>query len=114
MLSFLRSGGSGGSEGRRFLENSSTDKTNNPDADVIRDEIGVSDSEERKNQKKFYFLTRSLAEVYVKQNHLASALEIYRRMLVKNPSNQNFKERIIELESCIAAKKGMKSKESNT
>jgi pentatricopeptide repeat protein len=96
------------------LENTSTDKANNPDADVIKEEIGTSDSEEIKNQKKFYFLTRSLVEVYVKQNHLASALEIYRRMLTKDPSDQNLKERIIELENCIAAKRGLKSKESNT
>ena len=93
------------------MEYTSTDNANNFGSDVIKEEIGTSDSDERKNQKKFYFLTRSLAEVYVKQNHLASALEIYRRILAKNPADQNLKERIMELENCIAAKRGIKSKE---
>ncbi len=95
------------------MENTSTDNANNLEADIIQEESGTSDSEEKKNQKKFYFLTRSLAEVYVKQNHLTSALEIYRRMLVKNPGDVNIKERITELENRIAAKRGIKSKELN-
>jgi hypothetical protein len=96
------------------LENTSTDNANNLDSDVIKAEIGSSGSSERKDKKRIFFLTRSLAEVYVKQNHLASALEIYRRMLAKNLDDQNLKERIMELENCIAAKRGIKSKEPNT
>ncbi|MFH1335780.1 MAG: hypothetical protein ABII96_04630 [Candidatus Zixiibacteriota bacterium] len=95
------------------MEYTSTDNANNLGSDVIKEEIGTSDSDERKNQKKFYFLTRSLAEVYVKQNHLASALEIYRRMLAVNPADQNLEKRITELEDCLSAKRGIKSKEQN-
>lgn len=96
------------------MEYTSADNANNLDSDVIKEEIDTSGSSERKDKKRIFFLTRSLAEVYVKQNHIASALEIYRRMLDVNPADQNLEKRITELEDCLAAKRGIKSKEQNS
>jgi len=96
------------------LENTSTDNTNNLDPNVTTEVIGTSGSSERKDKKRIFFLTKSLAEVYVKQNHLAYALEIYHRMLASNPANQNLTERIMELEEGLAAKRWIKSKEQNS
>jgi len=96
------------------LEYTSTDNANNLGSDVIKEEIGTSTSSERKDKKRIFFLTRSLAEVYVKQNHITIALEIYRRMLTVNPADQNLEKRITELEDCLSAKRGIKSKEPNT
>lgn len=96
------------------MEYTSTDNTNNINSNEFKEEIDTSTSGERKDKKKIFFLTRSMAEVYVKQNHLASALEIYRRMLAVNPADQNLERRIAELEECLSAKRGIKSKEQNT
>ena len=96
------------------MENASTNNANNLDSNVTPEGIGTSGSGERKDKKRIFFLTKNLAEVYVKQNHLAYALEIYRRMLAANPADQNLKERIMELENCLAAKRWIKSKEQNS
>jgi hypothetical protein len=100
--------------GRRFLEQTPADMSNNSESEAPREEIGTSDSGERREKKRFAFLTRSLAEVYVEQNHLASGLEIYRRMLAQNHTNQELERRIKELEDNLAAKRWIKSKEQNS
>ncbi len=96
------------------MEYTSTDNKDNLDSDAFKEEIGTSGSGERKDKKRVFFLTRSLAEVYVKQNHITTALEIYKRMLAVNPADQNLEKRITELEDCLSAKRGIKSKEQNT
>jgi pentatricopeptide repeat protein len=50
-------------------------------------------------QRRIFFETKSLAEVYAKQGHITMALEIYRRMQIRNPADQEIEKRISELEA---------------
>lgn len=44
-------------------------------------------------------VTRTLAEIYVRQGHVAKAVEVYRRLSEEDPGNGSLAERIDELES---------------
>jgi len=69
--------------------------------------IGSTEEEERISsppsqtgkQRRIFFETKSLAEVYAKQGHITMALEIYRRMQKKNPADQEIEKKISELEA---------------
>ena len=65
------------------------------------------------NKKRIFFETKSLAEVYAKQGHISVALEIYRRMKKRNPSDDQIEKRISELKSQVFAKRRIKSKEQD-
>jgi pentatricopeptide repeat protein len=54
---------------------------------------------QKSKQRKVFFETKSLAEVYAKQGHITMALEIYRRMQKRNPAGQEIEKRISELEA---------------
>ncbi len=59
----------------------------------------ASPSNEPAKQRRIFFETKSLAEVYAKQGHISMALEIYRRILKRNPSDVDIEKRISELEA---------------
>jgi dienelactone hydrolase len=54
---------------------------------------------QKSKQRKVFFETKSLAEVYAQQGHTAMALEIYRRVQKRNPADQEIEKRISELEA---------------
>ncbi|NIN01272.1 MAG: tetratricopeptide repeat protein [candidate division Zixibacteria bacterium] len=74
-------------------------------------EKGASSSNEPDNKRRIFFETKSLAEVYAKQGHISTALEIYRRILKKNPSHLEINQRISELEARRFPKRAGKAKE---
>ncbi len=95
------------------MDKTSADNTDNLDPNTERVEFGSPSSPERRG-KKIFFLTRSLAEVYAKQNHISMALEVYRRMKEQNPADPEIEKRIIELEESLLSKRGIRFKEQNT
>ena len=88
------------------MEKTSPDHNDNPDLSLEKEEISTPYSPERREKKKVFFLTKSLAEVYAKQNHIAMALEVYRRMQEQNPASPELEKRMAELEDSLLAKKG--------
>jgi hypothetical protein len=60
--------------------------------------------------KKVYFETKSLAEVYAQQGHISMALEIYRRIQKRETSNHVIADRIAELEARLGSKRFIKHK----
>jgi hypothetical protein len=75
------------------------------------DERNVPPSNGSGKQRRIFFETRSLAEVYAEQGHISMALEIYRRVQLKNPGDQQIESRISELEARRFAKRGVKARE---
>ena len=78
-----------------------------------KDKRVSSTSNESGKEKKIFFETKSLAEVYAKQGHISMALEIYKRIQKINPSDQQIEERISELEAHLSTRRGIKSKEQD-
>ena len=74
-------------------------------------ERASSGSNELRREKKIFFETKSLAEVYANQGHISMALEIYKRIQKRNPSDQQVEKRISELESHLSTRRAVKSKE---
>lgn len=74
-------------------------------------EKGASPSNEPGEKRRIFFETKSLAEVYAKQGHISMALEIYRRILKKNPFHPEINQRISELEARRFPKRASKAKE---
>ncbi len=96
------------------MEKTSADNTDNLDPDSEKEDASSPGSQERREKRKIFFLTRSLAEVYAKQNHISMALEVYRRMQDKNPADPEIGRRIVELEESLSSKRGVRYKEQNT
>jgi pentatricopeptide repeat protein len=92
------------------LESAPLENTESHNLDESKEETS-STSDEQKEKRRIFFLTKSLAEVYAKQGQISMALEIYKRMLKINPSDQDIEKRINELESHLSAKRGIKVKE---
>lgn len=74
-----------------------------------------------KREKKIFFETKTMAEVYAKQGYTAIALDIYKRIFQKNPSDLEAQKRISELESKLSFRReklvrphGDLSKEGNS
>jgi hypothetical protein len=61
--------------------------------------------------KKIFFETISLAEIYIEQGYISTALEIYRRMQKRDPSDQQIKDRISALEVHLSQRRGIRIKE---
>ena len=76
-------------------------------SDEPKDEISSTISNGHKGKRKIFFLTKSLAEVYAKQGHISTALEIYRRMLKADPSDMEIEKRMAELQGHHSAKRGI-------
>lgn len=93
------------------MESAPVENNDRINLDERSEETFSSSPGERREKKRIFFETKSLAEVYAIQGHISTALEIYRRMLKKNSTDQQIEKRIAELESFQSMKRGMKSKE---
>jgi hypothetical protein len=94
------------------LESSPVENSGRFSSDQEEEKIATSsDLHERK--KMVFFETQSLAEVYAKQGHVSMALEIYRKILKRNPSDVEIEKRISELEAHLFTRRGIKTKEQN-
>jgi tetratricopeptide (TPR) repeat protein len=100
--------------GRSILESAPVENCNGLDTDELKEEVSSSTSSGHKEKKRIFFVTKSLAEVYAKQGHVSIALEIYRKMLEANPSDNEIEKRIAELQSHLSAKRGIISKKRET
>jgi hypothetical protein len=68
-------------------------------------EIEVATEESPKRERKIHFETKTMAEVYAKQGHNRIALDIYRRIVQKNPLDAEAQKRISELEAKLSPRK---------
>lgn len=75
--------------------------------------VHPSTAKESERQKKIFFETKSLAEVYAQQGHIFMALEIYRRVQKRDPSDAQIQNRICELETRLSARRGIRPREQN-
>lgn len=82
-------------------------EVHNLDQNTSKDSADKHDSE---FPRKIVFQTRSLAEVYAQQGHVSIALEIYRRMQQRNPSDGQVAERMTELEARLGSRRRAKPK----
>ena len=69
------------------------------------EKLGVVTEERPKRERKIHFETKTMAEVYAKQGHTRIALEIYKRVLQKNPDDGEAQKRISELETKLSSRK---------
>ena len=58
-----------------------------------------------KRERKIFFETKTMAEVYAKQGYTAIALDIYKRIFQKNPSDLEAQKRISELETKLSSRR---------
>jgi hypothetical protein len=63
----------------------------------------------RGKERRIFFETKSLAEVYAQQGHISTALEIYRRIQERNPSDDSVASRITELKERLYSRRGTKA-----
>jgi hypothetical protein len=101
-------------EGGVFLESTPLENPDGANSEEENEAFFSAPFPKKKEEKKIFFLTKCLAEVYAQQGHTTMALEIYKRMLASNPTNQEIEQKITELEDHLWAKRGIKSKEQNT
>jgi hypothetical protein len=66
-------------------------------------------SSPRGKEKRIFFETKSLAEVYAQQGHISTALQIYRRIEERNPSDNSVANRITELKERLYSRRGTKA-----
>jgi hypothetical protein len=62
----------------------------------------------RGKERRIFFETKSLAEVYAQQGHISTALEIYRRIQERNPSDDSVAGRIVELKERLYSRRSTK------
>jgi len=89
----------------KILEQSRFDEPKDPFSEETRKEPGVATEETPKKERKIFFETKSMAEVYAKQGHTMIALEIYKRVYQKNPSDREVQKRIKELEAKLSSRR---------
>lgn len=87
------------------MEQSKFDEPKDPFSEETRKKPGVTTEETSKKERKIFFETKSMAEVYAKQGHTLIALEIYKRIFQKNPSDLQAQKRISELESRLSSRR---------
>lgn len=87
------------------MEQSKLDEPDNLYAEKSRMEAGVTIEETPKKERKIFFETKTMAEVYAKQGHTMIALEIYKRILQKNPSDLKVQQRISELDTRLSSRR---------
>ena len=68
-------------------------------------ETGTAVEETPKKERKIFFETKTMAEVYAKQGHTMIALDIYKRSFQKNPSDEETQKRISELETKLSSRR---------
>jgi hypothetical protein len=59
----------------------------------------------RGKERRIFFETKSLAEVYAQQGHISTALEIYRRIQERDPSDGSVANRIKELKERLHSRR---------
>ena len=83
-------------------------RSDEPDA-LCSEESGkeaeVTIEEIPKKERKIFFETKTMAEVYAEQGHTMIALEIYKRISQKNPSDEEAQRRISELETKLSSRR---------
>lgn len=89
------------------MEPTANQNANRPDAGQEKERIS-SASDEPGKERRIFFETKSLAEVYAQQGHTTTALEIYQRIHKKNPSDQEIEKRILQLEARRFPKRNIK------
>jgi hypothetical protein len=87
------------------LEQSKLDEPNGFGVEESGKEAEVTTEEIPKKERKIYFETKTMAEVYAKQGHAMIALEIYKRIFQKNPSDAEAQRRISELETKLSPRR---------
>lgn len=92
------------------MESSSVENSDRFSLDEKK-ERASSTSNETGKKKRVFFETKSLAEVYAKQGHISTALEIYKKIQKRNPSDPQIEERISELEAHLSTRRDIKVKE---
>ena len=105
MLSFSQQGEKGASREEKILEQSEVDPGINPYPAKTETETLPKRVETPKKEKKIFFETKSMAEVYAKQGYISIALEIYKRIFQKNPSDAEAQKRIFELETKLSSRR---------
>jgi dienelactone hydrolase len=68
-------------------------------------ETSATKEEASKREKKIFFETKTMAEVYARQGYTTIALDIYKRILQKNPSDFEAQKRIAELETKLSSRR---------
>jgi hypothetical protein len=105
MLSFSQQGEKGASSEEKILEYSEVNPEINPYPAKTETETLPKRVETPKKERKIFFDTKSMAEVYASQGYISIALEIYKRILQKNPSDTEAQKRISELETKLSSKR---------
>jgi hypothetical protein len=77
----------------------------NPYPAKIETETLLKKAETPKKERKIFFETKSMAEVYALQGYISIALEIYKRILQKNPTDAEAQKRIPELETRLSSRR---------
>ncbi len=72
--------------------------------------MAPSDTE---TKRKIFFETESLAEVYARQGHISMALEIYRRIKRRDPTDERICDRISQLEARLSTRRGPRLREKS-
>ncbi len=87
------------------MDQSRSHHTNDHSSDQSGKEAGVATEEAPKKARKVFFETKSMAEVYAKQGHTLLALEIYKGIFEKDPSDSEAGNRISELETRLSSRR---------
>jgi hypothetical protein len=118
---FPNAGERGQAKEEKILEQPGSDERDYLCSEKSGKETGVTIEETPKKERKIFFETKTMAEVYAKQGHAMIALEIYKRIFQKNPSDAEAQKRISELETKLSSRReklvrthGDPSKEGNS
>jgi len=86
------------------------DESKDSYSEESRKEAGTAVEETPKKGRKIFFETKTMAEVYAKQGHTGIALEIYKRIFHKHPSDVEVQRRIAELETKLSSRREKSAK----
>ena len=98
------------------MEQPGLEESNDLCAEKSQKETEVITEGTPKKERKIFFETKTMADVYAKQGHTMIALEIYKRIFQKNPSDEETQKRISELETKLSSRreKFAKSRDNST
>ncbi len=87
------------------MEQPRLNESNDPFYEESRKEDGDTIEVTPKKERRIFFETKTMAEVYAKQGHTMIALEIYKRIFQKNPLDSEAQKKISELETKLSSKR---------
>ena len=87
------------------MEQPSSDEPDAPRPGESGKKAEITTEEIPKKERKIFFETKTMAEIYAKQGHTMIALEIYKRISQKNPSDVEVQKRIDELETKVSSRR---------